>query len=61
MNNKISKAIEKAYNYCNTHSDNDDCIWMSIYRYKALRELSEENKEEIYDILSIRLGYNKKY
>lgn len=57
MTNKVLKAIDKAYDYCNLNSQDDDCIWKSIYKYKALRELTEDQQEEVYDLISKRLGF----
>lgn len=57
FNKQILKAIQKAVDYCNLHSEDCDVIYKSIYRYKALRELSEDQQDEIYDIISVSLGY----
>lgn len=57
INNKLNKWIERAYNYCNLNSYDDDCIYKAIYKYKALRELNDNDIETIYNILRDRLGF----
>ena len=49
--------IDKAYDYANLNSEDDDCIWKAIYKYKRLRELNEEQQQLVYDLLAERLGY----
>lgn len=52
-------ALERAYNYCNLNSLDDDCIYKAINKYKALRELSEDKQEEVYNYLVKRLGFDR--
>lgn len=57
MTNKVLKAIDKAYDYCNLNSTDDDCIYKSINKYKALKELPSEKQDEVYEIIAKRLGF----
>lgn len=57
MSLTIQQAIEKAYNKANLNSEDDDCIDIAINKYKVLRELSEEEKEKVYEEISKRLGF----
>lgn len=52
----IEKAIEKAFNKANLIGEDAD-LWGIIYGYKALRELSDEEQETIYNDLADRLGF----
>lgn len=49
--------IDKAYDWANINSEDDDCIWKAINKYKRLRELNDEQQRLIYDLLAERLGY----
>lgn len=57
MTNRQMVAIDKAYHYCNLNSEDDDCIYKSINRYKALRDLDNKQKDIIYEIIAKRLGF----
>lgn len=50
-------AIDKAYNYCNLNSEDDDCIYKAINKYKALKDLTEDQQDKVYNILANRLGF----
>lgn len=53
---KKETAIEKAFRKANLIGEDVD-LYAVIYSYKVLRELSENEIEEIYDYLSERLGF----
>lgn len=56
---KLTKesAIERAFNICNLELENDeDIIYKSIYKFKVLRDLKNEEIEKIYNYISDRLG-----
>lgn len=49
-------AIAKAVDWANLNTDDDDCVWKAINKYKALRDLSEEQQATVYDLIVERLG-----
>lgn len=54
LNVKLDRWILKAYDFANANMDGDDVdfIWnKSINKYKALRELSIEQKQLVFDII----------
>ena len=55
---KLEQAIEKAFDRCNLIGTNCD-IYSVLYKYKAIRELPEEQVDEIYDSIAERLGFHK--
>ena len=52
----LDKAIQRAFDRCNLEGSNCD-IYKILYQYKAIRELPEEKIDEIYDDLTVRLGF----
>lgn len=50
------EAIESAGDECNLIGEEVN-IYEVIYRYKALRELSYEEREDVYDQIAKRLGF----
>lgn len=56
---RLSKdqAIEKAFNYANLNTEDDDIIYKAIYKYKILSSLDEKEIDEIYDYIAERLGF----
>ena len=54
---KKENAIERAFKKANLIGEDVD-LYEVIYSYKVLRELSEDEIEQIYDELSERLGFN---
>lgn len=54
---KKETAIERAFKKANFIGEDVD-LYEVIYSYKVLRELSEDEIEQIYDELSERLGFN---
>ena len=53
---KKETAIEKAFRKANLTGENVD-LWAAIYSYKVLRELPENEIDEIYEDLAKRLGF----
>lgn len=53
---KLETAIERAFRRCNLEGVDCD-VYKVLYSYKAIRELSDEEVEEIYDNLVERLGF----
>ena len=53
---KLDKAIQRAFDRCNLEGENCD-IYKILYQYKVIRELPEEKIDEIYDDLTVRLGF----
>lgn len=52
----MEKAIQKAFDKANLIGEDVD-LWEVIYSYKALRELSDEEQEKIYNELAEALGF----
>lgn len=55
---KLEKAIERAFDRCNLIGDECD-IYSVIYSYKAIRELSDEEVDKIYDYIAKGLGFSR--
>ena len=55
---KLETAIERAFNKCNLIGTSCD-VYKVLYSYKAIRELSESEIDEIYDYIVERLGFTK--
>lgn len=53
---KLATAKERAFDRCNLIGEECD-IYSVLYSYKAIRELSSEEIDEIYDEISERLGF----
>ena len=52
------KAIERAFDRCNLIGEEVDILKV-IYQYKALRELPDEEIDQIYDDIADRLGFHQ--
>lgn len=52
-------AIERAFDACNLIGENVDILQV-MYRYKALRELPDEEIDQIYDEIADRLGFHQR-
>lgn len=50
------KAIEKVFDRCNLIGEDVDILSI-MYKYKAIRELPEEEIDRIYDEIADRLGF----
>lgn len=57
---KLETAIERAFNKANLIGSDCD-IYKILYSYKAIRELTEEEIDRIYDYIVERLGFTKDY
>ena len=53
---KLEKAIDRAFDTCNLSGENAD-VYAVMYRYKAIRELPEEQFEKVYEDICRRLGF----
>ena len=54
------KAIERAFDRCNLIGENVDILQI-MYQYKAIRELPENEIDQIYDDIADRLGFHQKW
>lgn len=52
----LEQAIDRAFDKCNL-MDEDCDIYCVIYKYKVIREQSDEVIDEIYEDIAYRLGY----
>jgi hypothetical protein len=52
----LEKAIEKAFDKCNLIGEDCD-IYSVLYSYKAIRELPENEIDEIYNNFTKGLGF----
>lgn len=52
-------AIERAFDACNLIGENVDILQI-MYRYKALRELPDDEIDQIYDDIADRLGFHQR-
>ena len=52
------KAIERVFDRCNLIGENVDILHV-MYQYKAIRELSEKEIDQIYDDIADRLGFHQ--
>lgn len=53
---KLENAIERAIDRCNLIGDGCD-VWAIMYQYKAIRDLSSEQQDEVYDHIVTVLGF----
>lgn len=53
---KLEKAIQRAFDRCNLIGEDCD-IYSVLYRYKAIRDLPDEEIEKIYDEIAERLAF----
>lgn len=53
----LEKAIRKCIDKCNLEGENTD-IYRNMYRYKAIRELPDDEFEKVYDQIAEALGFN---
>jgi len=52
----IEQAKQRAFDRCNL--EGEDCeIYNILYQYKAIRELPQEEIDEIYDEMAENLGF----
>lgn len=55
---KLNAAIEKAIDRCNLIGSDVE-IYRILYQYKAIRELPDEQIDEIYDRVARSLGFTR--
>lgn len=53
---KLEKAIQRAFDRCNLIGIDCD-VYAILYQYKAIRELPQEQVDEIYDTIVQQLGF----
>ncbi len=53
------KAIERIFDRCNLIGEDVDILCI-MYKYKAIRELPEEEIDRIYDEIADRLGFHQR-
>ncbi len=52
----LEQAKQRAFDRCNL--EGEDCeIYNILYQYKAIRELPQEEIDEIYDEMAENLGF----
>ena len=56
MQNYCKKAYQRIFDTCNLIGEDCD-ITAVMYRYKAVRELPENEFDEMYDKLATQLGF----
>lgn len=52
------QAIERAFNRCNLIGENVDILSI-LYKYKAIRDLPDDEIDQIYDDIADRLGFHQ--
>lgn len=54
----LERAKQRAFDRCNLDSEGEGVnIYKYLYQYKAIRELPNDEIEEIYDEIAERLGF----
>lgn len=53
---QLETAKQKAFDRCNPIGEECD-IYAVLYRYKAIRELPDEQIDKIYDEIAEKLGF----
>lgn len=55
----VKEAKQKAFDRCNLQNcyEGDIDIYKEMYRYKALRDLPDDEFDAVYDELAERLGF----
>ncbi|MBO5921735.1 MAG: hypothetical protein J6S92_05455 [Oscillospiraceae bacterium] len=54
------KAIERVFDRCNLIGENVDILEI-MYKYKAIRDLPEDEIDRIYDDIADRLGFHQNF
>lgn len=55
---KLEKAIQRCFDRCNLDLEGDGMdIYKYMYQYKAIRDLPEDQFEQVYNQISERLGF----
>lgn len=55
----LEKALERCFDRCNLAGMDCDIIYF-MYQYKAIRELSPEEFDRVYDQLATGLGFMRR-
>lgn len=55
---KLEKAIDRCFDRCNLAGSDCDIIYY-MYQYKAIRELPEEQFDEVYETIAEGLGFHR--
>lgn len=53
---KLETAIDKCFDRCNLMGEDVD-IQKYMYQYKAIRELPDDQFDQVYDEIARRLGF----
>lgn len=53
----LSKAIDRCIDRCNLAGEDVD-IHQYMYQYKAIRELSDDDFDKVYDQIAEALGFH---
>lgn len=56
----LEKAKQRAFDSCNLEGGESVDIYKYLYRYKAIRDLPDEEIEKIYDEMAAGLGFLRK-
>ena len=54
------QAIERVFDRCNLIGENVDILEI-MYKYKAIRDLPEDEIDTIYDDIADRLGFHQNF
>lgn len=54
------KAIERVFDRCNLIGENVDILEI-MYKYKAIRDLPEDEIDTIYEDIADRLGFHQNF
>lgn len=55
---KLETAIQRCFDRCNLDPEGEGMdIYKYMYQYKAIRELDDDQFEQVYEELSERLGF----
>ena len=55
-NQKLYAAVNRAFDRVNLEGEDSD-IYNHMYRYKAIRELSDEQQDLVYEYIRERAGF----
>ena len=56
MSMSLDKAVDRCFDRCNLIGEDCDVIAV-MYKYKAIRELTQEQFDAVYDEIVERLGF----
>ena len=57
---KLETAIQRCFDRCNLDPEGEGMdIYKHMYQYKAIRELPDDQFEQVYEDLSRRLGFSR--